>query len=68
MKLKTCLEPFCLQTINNMPSWTDRVLWKTFPDMYIANTAYGKNIFLLVLDFFHPLQRVPKVLRHLIEY
>ncbi|XP_074658174.1 phosphatidylinositol 3,4,5-trisphosphate 5-phosphatase 2-like isoform X2 [Tubulanus polymorphus] len=25
----------------NVPSWCDRVLWKSYPDTYVVNTSYG---------------------------
>eukprot|EP00794_Sanderia_malayensis_P011283 gene11283-12463_t len=27
--------------LTNLPSWCDRVLWKSFPEMFITNTSYG---------------------------
>ncbi|XP_070538034.1 phosphatidylinositol 3,4,5-trisphosphate 5-phosphatase 2-like isoform X2 [Ptychodera flava] len=37
----------------NVPSWTDRVLWKSYPEMYISNTSYGCTNDILTSDH-HP--------------
>ncbi|XP_077987739.1 phosphatidylinositol 3,4,5-trisphosphate 5-phosphatase 1-like isoform X2 [Glandiceps talaboti] len=37
----------------NVPSWCDRVLWKSYPDLYIENTSYGCTNDILSSDH-HP--------------
>ncbi|XP_065056626.1 phosphatidylinositol 3,4,5-trisphosphate 5-phosphatase 2A-like isoform X1 [Rhopilema esculentum] len=29
--------------VTNVPSWPDRILWKTFPEVFIQNIAYGST-------------------------
>jgi len=36
--------------ITNVPSWPDRVLWKSFPQVYIANTSYGSTEDIMTSD------------------
>lgn len=31
-----------LQVRVNVPSWCDRILWKSYPETHVTCTAYGK--------------------------
>lgn len=35
------ISDLCLGVRTNVPSWCDRVLWKSFPDTHIVCRAYG---------------------------
>ena len=34
----------CLQVRVNVPSFCDRVLWRSYPGTYIVNLAYGRCV------------------------